>query len=167
MSGMPDPTTALSPLATPIGRRRALAVIGSSLAGMVLLEGCGPGSTPTPRGWVQADVDPDALELSTPVSVKFGGSIDGTSLTGSAWLVLREADEPVAFDPRCTHALCTYELTDEKTFSSLCHDAFFALDGKVLSGPPPRPLDEFPVRVMDGRIELYVPGDFSTPRPDA
>jgi len=164
---MPDSTTPSSPLATPIGRRRALAVIGSSVAGMVLLEGCGPGATPPPRGWVQVDVDPATLQLDTPVSVRFAGSVEGTSLEGSAWLVLREAGELVAFDPRCPHAHCAYELTDEKTFSCLCHDAFFDLDGNVLSGPPPRPLDEFRVRVMDGRVELYMPADFSTPRPEA
>jgi nitrite reductase/ring-hydroxylating ferredoxin subunit len=161
------PATALSsPLATPIGRRRALAVIGSSVAGMVLLEGCGAGATPVPRGWVQADVDPTTLEVDRPVPVRFAGSVDGASLAGSAWLVLREAGELVAFDPRCPHARCAYELTDEGTFSCLCHDAFFDLDGNVLSGPPPRPLDEFRVREIDGRIEIYLPSDFSTPRPD-
>jgi Rieske Fe-S protein len=167
MSGMPDSTTPASPLATPIGRRRALAVISSSVAGMVLLEGCGPGATPPPRGWVQADIDPATLEVDKPVPVRFSGSVDGTSLAGSAWLVLREAGELVAFDPRCPHAHCAYELTDENTFSCLCHEAFFDLDGNVLSGPPPRPLDEYRVRVMDGRVELYMPADFSTPRPEA
>jgi Rieske Fe-S protein len=169
MSRMPNPTASASPspLATPIGRRRALAVIGSSIAGMVLLEGCGPGATPVPRGWVQVDVDPSTLELNKPVPVRFAGSVGGASLEGSAWLVLREADELVAFDPRCPHARCAYEMTDESTFSCLCHDAFFDLDGNVLSGPPPRPLDEFRVRVMDGRVEIYLPADFSTPRPEA
>jgi len=91
MSGMPDSTTPPSPR-MPIGRRRALAVIGSSVAGVVLLEGCGPGTTPPPRGWIQADVDPDTLELNTPVSVKFAGSIEGTSLAGSAcWCCARPA----------------------------------------------------------------------------
>jgi nitrite reductase/ring-hydroxylating ferredoxin subunit len=156
-----------SPLATPIGRRRALAVIGSSVAGMVLLEGCGAAATPVPRGWVQVDLDPTTLELNKPVSVRFAGSVGGSSLDGSAWLVLREADELVAFDPRCTHARCAYELTDDARFTCLCHDAFFDLDGNVLSGPPPRPLDEFRVRVVDGKVELYMPADFSTPRPEA
>jgi Rieske Fe-S protein len=168
---MPDPTTPPterpSPLATPIGRRRALAVIGSSVAGMVLLEGCGAGAAPAPLGWVRADVDPATLELNKPVPVRFAGSVGGAPVAGSAWLVLREADELVAFDPRCTHAQCAYEPTDDARFACLCHDAFFDLDGNVLSGPPPRPLDEFRVRVMDGRIELYMPADFSTPRPEA
>jgi Rieske Fe-S protein len=153
-------------LSAPIGRRRALAVIGSSVAAAALLDACGSGATPAPRGWVQADVDPATLAVDRPVPVRFSGSVGGTAVTGSAWLVLREAGELVAFDPKCPHARCAYELTDDKRFSCLCHDAFFDLDGNVLSGPPPRPLDEFRVREIDGRIELYMPADFSTPRPD-
>ncbi len=172
MSGMPDPTLPAgppSPLATPIGRRRALAVIGSSVAGLVLLDACGRAATvtPAPLGWVQADVDPTTLEVDTPVPVRFAGSVGGTPVVGSAWLVLRDAGDLIAFDPKCTHAQCAYELADDARFACLCHDAFFDLDGKVLSGPPPRPLDRFAVREADSRIELQVPADFSTPRPEA
>ena len=164
---MDDSTGRHSPLAAPIGRRRALAVIGSSVAGLVLLEGCGSEATPAPSGWVAADVDPTTLEIDTPVPVRFAGSVGGASVTGSAWLVKRSSGDLLAFDPRCTHAQCAYEATDEAKFACLCHDAFFDLDGNVLSGPPPRPLDRFAVRETGGRIELEVPADFSTPRPDA
>ena len=170
MSRVPDPTVApRSPFATPIGRRRALAVIGSSVAGMVLLDACGPAAsvTPAPSGWVPADVDPTTLQVGQAVPVRFAGSIGGAPVTGSAWLVQHLGGELVAFDPRCTHQQCAYEPTDDARFSCLCHHAFFDLDGKVLSGPPPRPLDQFAVREVDGRIELEVPADFSTPRPEA
>ena len=156
-----------SVLSRPIARRRALAVIASSVAGMVLLEGCAPAATPAPRGWLPVDVDPTTLDVDRPVPVRFAGSVGGTSVEGSAWLVLRAAGELVAFDPRCPHARCAYELTDEATFSCLCHDAFFDLDGNVLSGPPPRPLDRFRAREIDGHIEIDLPADFSTPRPEA
>lgn len=157
-----------SPLARPIGRRRALAVIGSSVAGLVLLDGCGsPATTADTGGWVAADVDPATLTAGQPVSVRFAGTAGGSAVSGSAWLLKRSSGDLVAFDPRCTHAQCAYEPTDKGTFSCLCHDAFFDLDGNVLSGPPPRPLDEFRVREADGRIELEIPADFSTPRPDA
>ncbi len=171
---MPDPSAppvagTPRPLAAsrPISRRHALAVIGSSVAGMALLEACGAGATPAARGWLQADVDPSTLVVDTPVPVRFAGTVGGASISGSAWLVLRPAGELVAFDPRCPHARCAYEWTDEATFSCLCHDARFDLDGNVLSGPPPRPLDEFRVREIDGRIEIYLAADFSTPRPSA
>jgi Rieske Fe-S protein len=163
--GMADETPRTPLLATPIGRRRALAVMGSSAA-LVALEACVPGSDPlAPRGWVTADVDPANLRRDEPVSARFSGTIGGASVSGSVWLVLREADELVAFDPNCPHASCAYELTDDNQFSCLCHEAFFDIDGNVLSGPPRRPLDEYRVRVVDGRVELYVPADFATPRP--
>lgn len=156
-----------SPLAQPMGRRRALAVIGSSVAGMVLLDGCGADATPASSGWVAADMDPAMLTAGQPVSVRFAGTVGGSAVAGSAWLLKRSSSDLVAFDPRCTHAQCAYEPTDGARFACLCHEAFFDLDGKVLSGPPPRPLDEFAVREVDGRLELEVPADFSTPRPDA
>lgn len=151
-------------LATPIGRRRALAVLGSSAA-LVALEACGPGDELAPRGWVTADVDPASLRVDEPVTVRFSGTVGGTTIAGSAWLVLREANELVAFDPNCPHASCAYELTDDARFSCLCHEAFFDIDGNVISGPPRRPLDEYRVREIDGRVELYVSADFATPRP--
>jgi nitrite reductase/ring-hydroxylating ferredoxin subunit len=169
MSVMPGPTTPPSPLATPIGRRRALAVIGSSVAGLVLLDACGSGTSATiaPTGWVPADVDPSTLRVGQPASVPFSGTVGGAAVAGTAWLVKERGGNLVAFDPRCTHAQCAYEPTDDARFSCLCHEAFFDLQGTVLSGPPPRPLDRFVVRVSDGRVELQVPSDFSTPRPEA
>lgn len=164
MNDPAEPRSGQRPLETPIGRRRALAVIGGSVA-VVALEACGTDVTPAPRGWVTADVDPATLQVDHPVPARFAGTVSGASVAGSAWLVLRTANELVAFDPKCPHARCAYELTDDAKFSCLCHDAFFDLDGNVLSGPPKRPLDEFRVREVDGRIELYVPADFSTPRP--
>ena len=109
-------------------------------------------------------MDPATLRLDEPVTVQFSGSVGGTTVAGSAWLVLREADELVAFDPNCPHAQLRLRADRRERFSCLCHDAFFDIDGNVISGPPPRPLDEYRVRVVDGRVELYVPADFSTPR---
>jgi nitrite reductase/ring-hydroxylating ferredoxin subunit len=164
LGAMADETLPSPILSTPIGRRRALAVLGSSAA-LVALEACGPGDMLAPRGWVTADVDPSTLRQDEPVPVRFAGTVGGTAVSGSVWLVLREAGELVAFDPSCPHASCAYELTDDGRFSCLCHEAFFDLDGNVLSGPPRRPLDEHRVREVDGRIEVYVPADFATPRP--
>jgi Rieske Fe-S protein len=166
MPGMPDPAVPhRTHLSRPISRRRALAVIGSSVAGVALLGGCGSSATTAPRGWVAADVDPATLSGGQPVSVRFAGTVGGSAVAGSAWLLKRDSGDLVAYDPRCTHAQCAYEATDDGRFSCLCHEAFFDLEGRVLSGPPPRPLDEFAVREAGGQIELEVPADFSTPHP--
>jgi nitrite reductase/ring-hydroxylating ferredoxin subunit len=167
MDDTPQRCAPPSPLATPISRRRALAVIGTSVAAIVLLDACGPGATPASRGWVPADVDPATLAPDQPVPVRFAGTMGGSTVAGSAWLVRRSAGDLVAFDPRCTHAQCAYIWTDQARFACLCHQGFFRIDGTVISGPPPRPLDRFGVRETGGSIELEVPADFSTPRPAA
>jgi Rieske Fe-S protein len=160
-------------LTAAIPRRRVLRIIGGTvLAGVALpavLEACAPGATPTPVTATLA-IDPAALKPGEPVEVPFtlAPSSGGSSVPGSAWLV-KEADGTlVAFDPRCTHAECAYawKAADEK-FECPCHTAAFDLTGKVLYGPPPRPLDRFPVTSSSGgTVEVQVPGDFSTPRPE-
>ncbi len=134
---------------------------------MVLLDACGASTpaTSAPTGWVPAAVDPATLTAGQPVPVKFAGTVSGTPVAGSAWLVKQASGDLVAFDPRCTHQACAYEWTDQDQFTCLCHAGYFALDGTVISGPPPRPLDRFGVREVAGRVELEVPADFSTPRP--
>ncbi|MDA8204125.1 MAG: Rieske (2Fe-2S) protein [Chloroflexi bacterium] len=161
----PAAATTRSALATPIDRRRALALIGKSVAGVVLLDACGPAATAAPAGWLPTDVDPATLPSDEPIAVRFSGSVGATTVGGSAWIVKEADGSVVAFDPRCTHAKCAYEPTDDRRFACLCHEAFFDLEGNVLAGPPPRPLDRFAVREAAGRLELQVPADFSTPRP--
>jgi Rieske Fe-S protein len=155
---------AFDPHATPIPRRRMLAIMGmSTLAATgfgAFLAACkGPPVT------VQLDVDPARLVVGTPREVLFTLQQGESAIDGSAWLVRKASGELVAFDPRCTHGLCRYRWSEEGgRFKCGCHDGHFALDGSVLNGPPPRPLGQFPVREAGGVIEVDVPGDFETPR---
>jgi Rieske Fe-S protein len=44
----------------------------------------------------------------------------------------------------CTHFDCPVGYKeDENCIFCACHDGYYDLDGQVVSGPPPRPLDEF------------------------
>ncbi len=146
---------------------------GAILAGAslpVVLEACGSAGTPAPTIGATLQVDPASLEAGRPAELPFTLPASGGSpaVAGSAWLV-KEADGTlVAFDPRCTHARCAYAWSAaDGRFDCHCHRAAFDVEGKVLFGPPPRPLDRFEVRAAGGRIELEVPADFSTPRPEA
>jgi cytochrome b6-f complex iron-sulfur subunit len=126
-----------------------------------LLEGCA--SPPVP---VELDIDPDTLVPGTPTAVEFTVTMGGKEVTSSIWLVKRAGnDSIIAYDPRCTHGLCSYGwLPDAGRFTCHCHDGQFALDGTVLSGKPTKPLVQLPVRMTGNVIEVDVPGDFDTPR---
>jgi Rieske Fe-S protein len=57
----------------------------------------------------------------------------------------------------CTHLGCRVRwVGDEETFFCPCHNATFAKDGRVTSGPPPRPLDAFDVKVEDWQLFVNV-----------
>ena len=162
---MSDPTVA-------IPRRSALRIIGGTvLAGAALpavLEACAAGATPSPAA-ATLEIDPAALQPVEPVEVPFTLSLapGGTAIPGSAWLV-KEADGTlVAFDPRCTHAKCAYAWKGaDSRFECHCHNAAFDVTGRVLYGPPPRPLDRFAIVSSAGKVEVLLPADFSTPRPE-
>lgn len=56
----------------------------------------------------------------------------------------------VAFSAICTHLGCIIRwLPDKGEFLCPCHAGRFASDGKVLGGPPPKPLRPIPV-VLSG-----------------
>jgi Rieske Fe-S protein len=140
----------------------ALMGVGTlSLAGLAaILEGC---ATPPPVT-VALDVDPAALPVGAPTEVAFTMAAGQTVVDGSTWLVKEATGDLVAFDPRCTHAACVYRWEDGADhFQCGCHDGRFALDGTVLAGPPPRPLDRFPIRETATGIEIDVPASFAAP----
>lgn len=58
-----------------------------------------------------------------------------------------------AFSLACPHLGCNVSWEkDIGKFLCPCHGAIFASDGKVEEGPPPRPLDQYPVSVENGLV---------------
>ena len=72
-------------------------------------------------------------------------------------LVLEDGDgELHALDARCTHEGCTVRyVPGEALISCACHNARFDLTGRVLAGPPPRPLAKHSV-MRDGEGGIVV-----------
>jgi cytochrome b6-f complex iron-sulfur subunit len=74
-------------------------------------------------------------------------------------LVLEDpAGELHALDAKCTHEGCTVRyVSGESLIWCACHNARFDLEGRVLAGPPPRPLSRHGVqRNADGGIVVSV-----------
>lgn len=57
-------------------------------------------------------------------------------------LIRRSEDEFVAFSQKCTHLSCAvFYAKDDDRIECPCHKGYFSSrDGRVLQGPPPRPL---------------------------
>jgi menaquinol-cytochrome c reductase iron-sulfur subunit len=112
------------------------------------------------EGWINLG-SIDKLSNSVPQKViyyhrKTDGwmKIEGVN---AAWL-LRENNQVIAFNPKCTHLGCAYRWDDEKNvFACPCHTAIFSRNGDVESGPPPRPLDRYPIKINSGEI-MILPG---------
>lgn len=64
-------------------------------------------------------------------------------------VVLVNTDEGLkAISTTCTHLGCkAYWEPDNDRFFCPCHDGVFDINGNVVSGPPPRPLDRYEVEV--------------------
>lgn len=75
----------------------------------------------------------------------------------AVYVVVKGDGSVKVFSTICTHANCSIRWEREKkAFFCPCHDGYFDIDGRVKSGPPPRPLQEFPHRVEDGSLFVRV-----------
>jgi menaquinol-cytochrome c reductase iron-sulfur subunit len=112
--------------------------------------------------WVE--VGPvDSVKGSDPVKLDYvKRKMDGWDVIespSSVW-VTQQKGEWVAFDPHCTHLGCPYRWDASKqAFLCPCHGAVFSKEGDVVSGPPPKPLQRFPVKVESGNIYVLPEGE--------
>jgi cytochrome b6-f complex iron-sulfur subunit len=61
----------------------------------------------------------------------------------------------LAFSKVCTHLGCLVKYDKERQlFICPCHAGVFDLEGNVISGPPPRPLPKFSVRVEGNNLVI-------------
>lgn len=68
-------------------------------------------------------------------------------------LVMTPAGEYRAFNAICTHLGCTVQYSEKETqIWCACHNGHYDLNGNVVSGPPPRALEEYDVAVQDQQI---------------
>jgi len=106
--------------------------------------------------WV-ATADVSQLQPGTPDEVTYRRNVvDGwqvSSRKATAWLVKMSDSEVVAFAPQCTHLGCAYHWEEAKRqFICPCHASGFGVDGRVLFGPAPRPLDRYEVKIDGGKV---------------
>ncbi len=58
-----------------------------------------------------------------------------------------------ALSASCTHLDCIVQYkTDTKQIWCACHNGTYDLNGRNISGPPPRPLEEYDVKIVKDEI---------------
>jgi cytochrome b6-f complex iron-sulfur subunit len=68
-------------------------------------------------------------------------------------LIQTQSGEYHAFSATCTHLDCTVQYrSEEKLIWCACHNGRYDLTGRNISGPPPRPLEEYKVNVRGDEI---------------
>ncbi len=71
--------------------------------------------------------------------------------------VVQRPERVIAFSPICTHLGCSVAWNEEKKqFNCPCHGGVYNTSGKVVSGPPPKPLTQFETKVEEGKLYIRV-----------
>ena len=101
----------------------------------------------------------DSFQVGQTVEVSFLDSSplpwSGVTAKTAAWLRRENPEQFIAFAINCTHLGCPVRwLPNADLFMCPCHGGVFYKNGAVASGPPPKPLVTYPVRVRDGMVEI-------------
>jgi Rieske Fe-S protein len=89
-----------------------------------------------------SDLKPNSAKI-----VKFGNK--------PALLVRTSATEWKAFSAVCTHLNCNVQYDEaNRHIWCACHNGLYNMNGAVVSGPPPKPLEEFEVHLRGDEIVI-------------
>ncbi len=99
------------------------------------------------------------FEIGKTVSVSFEDPSPlawaGVTAHAGAWLRRETETRFIAFSVHCTHLGCPVRwMAEANLFLCPCHGGVYYRDGAVAAGPPPRPLFQFDVRIVDGRVQV-------------
>ncbi len=134
------------------------AIMGATLAAIAGVYLFFPPKAKSEAEWVDAG-DFKKLPLNAAEEVVFSRNrVDGwkvSSEKATAWVVKSSDKDVVAFAPQCTHLGCAYHWDEANhNFLCPCHTSTFGIDGKVLTGPAPRPLDRYAVKVDGSKLMI-------------
>lgn len=98
--------------------------------------------------------------IGTPSPFNFTRSkVNGWEKTTNSYgvYVLRKNEaETVVFSNVCTHLSCRVIWhEDQQTYICPCHDGHFGINGEIISGPQPRPLDSFESKIEEGNLFIH------------
>jgi Rieske Fe-S protein len=103
------------------------------------------------------------VELGVPTLFTFTvqtqtGWIENTEEV-SVYVLSTDARTYIAMSNICTHLGCRVRwITDQDKFFCPCHNGEFDIEGNVVAGPPPRPLDRYDVKVENDQLFVLIGG---------
>lgn len=151
----PSPTRRTFYLEIIYGLQGAIGAFLAAVAGVYLFF---PPKEKNEHEWVDA-ADLGKLPVNSPEEVSFQRRrVDGWKITSekaTAWVVKHSNAQATAFAPQCTHLGCAYHWDEANhNFLCPCHTSTFSIDGKVLTGPAPRPLDRYAVKISGAKLQI-------------
>lgn len=111
--------------------------------------------------WIRslfASPEPDFPELAVARAAEVpprGVKLFAYPTAGDPCILVRTADGRLAaFSQKCTHLSCAvYYAAERNRLECPCHEGYFSVDtGRVLQGPPPRPLPRVRIEERNGLI---------------
>lgn len=128
----------------------------ASLAGLVGFAAV-PRAASTTKRWRKVASTLDITDNEPAMVVLTSRHQDGWYSTEQQQVVFvdREGDSYRVLSAVCTHLGCGVKWDGTaKQFKCPCHGGTFDRAGKVLAGPPPRPLDRLTVRVNQQTLDI-------------
>jgi len=99
-------------------------------------------------------MDEDELPRRGVRTVTFRYTIQKKVLTSRAFVVNHKGSVYV-LSPVCTHLGCLVNWHRKKNqFLCPCHGGKYDIEGRVVDGPPPKPLTRLPFRISDGKLHI-------------
>jgi len=121
----------------------------------------GPGlKADTTDAWIPVgkveDFPPDQPTLVSFTRTKINGW-EKTVNSYGVFVVKPSNADIYAMSNVCTHLSCRVNWKDDaKDFLCPCHDGHFDIEGEVLEGPPPRPMDRYETKIEDGTLYVHL-----------
>lgn len=132
----------------------------TAVTAVVARAAIGHSFVPRDARWIRAGrVDELETNVPTPVTLRITRQ-DGYLETVDqqvVFLVRSETSAVRALSSSCAHLGCSVTFNrEQQQFLCPCHSGVFGLDGRVISGPAPRPLEALEVRVEKSRVLVQV-----------
>ena len=116
--------------------------------------GSGPGNNSTSTSTTNVNSSPPAgYILLAPLSAVSGKTYAYFNHpTGGSSILVSYNGAWKAFSAVCTHSGCTIDYASSELVCPCHNGSFSAVNGSVLGGPPPRPLPEYGIQIVNGNI---------------